>query len=74
MMGELAKVCRSCGGTRLERNSPTQKWCGTCGGSGYELSDAGAEIKALLIALLLDPEVRDAAVDLLLGLKREVKS
>jgi len=71
-MVELAKICSNCGKARLEPGNARQAWCKVCGGSGYELTEAGSELRSLVPALLLDPEVKDSCVDFVLGVMRGV--
>lgn len=64
-MDQLAVICSRCGSARLDPDSVAQKWCKKCGGSGYELTDAGKELKGFILALLDDPEVNNKLADLL---------
>jgi uncharacterized protein (DUF983 family) len=70
-MNGLANICSHCRATRLEPGKAEQAWCQVCGGSGYELTDSGSELRTFVIAMLQDRRVKDAAVDFLLSVKRD---
>jgi hypothetical protein len=71
-MDRLANVCSLCGATRLDPSSSKQAWCRSCGGSGFELTDAGNELRKFVLALLCDPEVKTEFVDFVRAVKRDV--
>jgi hypothetical protein len=71
-MAELARICSHCRTARLEPDSAQQAWCKVCGGSGYELTEAGSELRSFVLALLLDPKVKDSCVEFVLGVMRGV--
>lgn len=58
-MTRFANVCTRCNGTRLEASMPKQQLCAECDGSGYKLTEAGAEIRDVVLALLRDPEIKN---------------
>ena len=71
-MDRLASICSRCGSARLDPESVTQKWCEKCGGSGYELTDTGSELRGFILALLGDPEVKDELVGLVKSIRQEI--
>ena len=73
-MVELANICARCGSARLERDTVPQEWCRGCGGSGYELTSAGKELKSFVLALLLDPKVKTELVDFVASVRRGVRN
>jgi len=60
-MEKLAQVCKLCHGKGTDPASdPVGAPCRSCGGGKFELTDAGNEVRKLVIALLSDDEVFEA--------------
>jgi hypothetical protein len=62
-MDRLAKFCEHCGRTGIEPGV-TDADCRSCGGTGYEFTEAGNELRKFVVALLGDYEFRKEALNL----------
>jgi hypothetical protein len=73
-MVALAKLCSSCKGSGIDPrpSDPPNATCFTCGGSKYELTPEGHELRKFLLALLGDDDVYGEVLKFVQLIKRDM--